>query len=756
MIRFPLLLWLLALSVIAQPAIAQSVGAQPVRVTSGAHDGFSRLALQLPAPADWRLTRLADGYALQIAGQDRYDISRVFRLIGHERLAAIWVDPATGVLRLGLRCACHAMPFVYRADVLVIDLRDGPPPIDSVFEQTADGSRLPPLSAQAPVRPRARPQLRHSYDWRRIAGQESGVGSWEDRHAAGFGDRAASPLRAALRARMDRDPAAAGSAPLSMTQRPAVGKEPGQIRILPAAGQLAATEETLSAEGRDCPDQTRLDFSTWIGTGDVAAEFAPAFAGLSGEFDRPDPEAVARATYFLLALGFGAEARGLLDAFPTAAGDEPLWRSLGYILDEEEDPAPAFADLAACETPAALWALLTPSGPQTRAETAVEAALAGFSDLPPHLRQHLGPRLGRRLLALGLDDAAEAVRGILQRAPDGGDEVQAVAAELALARGDGATAEGLARALVDTPGPATPEALATLVEARAAQGVPVEEAVITTLEALLRERADDTTGARLARALVLARAARGEYEVAFAALHRSPATEALLWQMLAETGSDDVLIVQALSHGPGAASVPQARRIAERLIDLGLGHAAIPWLAADPDPDPLLQARAALLDQDGRAALRFLAGDISAAAEALRARALELLGAEADAAAVWSRIGDEQPRVRAEIRARNWADIARTGSRTWRDAAALASASPPGVQGSAAGADTGPAIPAQDKSRDPPSQPKTAGNPQDSAPKSRPQEGSQGGPLTRARALAASSAEAAAVIDALLVAVAQP
>lgn len=132
--------------------------AQTVQVTSGEHDGFTRIAMVLPRASDWQVRRTERGYSLSVAGDPlRWTLDDVFRPLTRERLGSIWVDPDTGSLELGLRCACHAIPFEPRPGIIVIDLRDGPPPAGSAFELGMSGETLPPLVARTEVRPMPRP-----------------------------------------------------------------------------------------------------------------------------------------------------------------------------------------------------------------------------------------------------------------------------------------------------------------------------------------------------------------------------------------------------------------------------------------------------------------------------------------------------------------------------------------------------------------------------------------------------------------------
>jgi hypothetical protein len=129
--------------------------AEPARVTSGDHDGFSRLVVELTAPGDWRFGRQSDGYALVVdSATQGYDLGTVFDLIGRERLAAVSVSPSNGNLLIGLACACHAIPFEFRPGVIVIDIREGPPPAGSSFEEMLD----PTTNRLAPRRPMPRPE----------------------------------------------------------------------------------------------------------------------------------------------------------------------------------------------------------------------------------------------------------------------------------------------------------------------------------------------------------------------------------------------------------------------------------------------------------------------------------------------------------------------------------------------------------------------------------------------------------------------
>lgn len=682
-------------------AMALPAQAQAVRVTSGEHDGFTRLVVQLAGAETWSFGRRADGYELHLATPHSFDLSQVYRLIGRTRLAGIWVNPASGALRLAVGCACHAVPFEHRAGIVVIDLRDGPPTTGDTFEQGIDGTAMPPLTGLPGLRPRPRPARAPiappDYDWLALAQRKPPAlmlplmaaqsTALTPPQVAGV-KPAVQPLREALLMQLSRS-AADGVVEMRVPARQDIGSAPdlglAQIHIEGEPGHLYAPPDTpLSAEGAACPADERLVVQDWMTTAPVAGQFAAARNGLVGEFDRPDPQAVTRAARFLLALGFGAELRSLIDALGTEdLPDARLWRSMSYILDGDRDPDPAFVGFGACQNAAALWSLLSEPPPPQAAPVASGAALQAFSALPPHLRRLLGPRVVQSFLARGDREAAENAHASVDRTSAGdGSATRLIGAEIALAQGDAAGAGKAVLDLAGTPGPDRAEALATLVEARAAERIPVGADTVSAIEALLADRQDDARSVRLRRAMVLARAASGDFAGAFAALPAAPEAAPRVWDLLANAGSDDALLAQTVGQAPPAAALPVAGKIAARLTDLGLGKAAQPWIAAMVPPDPEIAARAFLAEKDARAALRALAGASSASAEALRAQAFQMLGDDRAAAGAWSQTGQAAPRLDALIRAQDWPAVAQAGDTGWTAATtALIGISGTGAEG---------------------------------------------------------------------------
>jgi hypothetical protein len=155
---------LVMLSLLLAP---QPAGAETVRVLSGEHPGFTRLAFVFEAPTAWRFGRVDPGadaeggqgaangegarfYELRLerAGID-LDISQVFRRAPRTRLSDL--ETRGDVLRLIVAPGHRAVPFDLRPGAMAIDIRTGPPPPDSPFEQRL--APEPTARSQAPTLP---------------------------------------------------------------------------------------------------------------------------------------------------------------------------------------------------------------------------------------------------------------------------------------------------------------------------------------------------------------------------------------------------------------------------------------------------------------------------------------------------------------------------------------------------------------------------------------------------------------------------
>ena len=680
MIRLALVLWLVGASL--------SFGA-PVTVKSGEHEGFTPLVLDFGAPVNWTVGRTFEGYELRLKGvAAHYDLTQAFALIGKGRLAAIWADPATGSLHLGIACACHAIPFEFRPGIVVIDLRDGAPPEGSSFELTLAGEKSTALFEKPRPRPKARPtDATLSYIWSELVVAElqhkSGQEPQKAFQVAPLTDFTFEPLRESLLRQLSRG-AAQGVVDMAMPKQPLlISDDVAQIAsVRIGLGELTGvSSETgqadhvgLGAKGETCADGASLEFGSWGSDEPVSKQMADATMGLIGEFDKPDPVVLERAVKFQLFLGFGAEARQLLRAFPTEAAQAGMWQSLAAILDDDPDPAPFFHGQSACDTPAALWSVLSDPAPTKGDSINRNAVVLAFSALPVALRRHLGPRLVDRFLELADTETASTLRNAILRAPgDQGPDIAILEATIDLANGDAAEAEIKIDQMLKDPGPGTSAALVALVTARAAQNLPVEPALVVALEALMTEQTGSAAAPELLQALILAHAASGDFDAAFAVLPQFPQVEPDVWRLLANIGVDDAVLAHAVlspDQGRPKAAADTAAQLAERLLGFGLAGPAQLWLVANNNPE--LWVRVRLAEHDGRGALSDLADTNAADTLALRAEAMAMVGDQA-AAQAYGQAGDVLGQRQVLARARNWTELAKMDAEGWSPAiAALA------------------------------------------------------------------------------------
>lgn len=646
--------------------------AQQVAVTTGDHPTFTRVVLEAQGLTGWRLVRLGDGYALRLRRPASFDLDTAFRVITRDRLTSLSALEDGRGLRLTLGCTCHAVGFDYRPGIVVIDLRDGPPPRGSSFELTDAGDQAPPLhpnnaTAQAPLvwnwaehalpqtAPIPAPQVGASRlpDQKTLVLREALLQQFADGASRGLVD----PVRQ-LPTPQKPDGAVLGATRIGLLALPGVaGLSPQQTR------------PTLTATGADCITPAQINLPDWGNPDRPAATQLKDLSGFLGEFDRADPEALTVAVRRHLWLGFGLETVALVNAFGTDAADADLWRGMARAVDGGTDPRGPFAGMTMCDGPAALWAAMT----QPRLsppEVNTQAVLRSFSALPSHLRRSLGPALTEKFLQAGDQATAQSLRDAMLRGdPTAGALVDA---QIALHSDRPAQAETKARAALSAGGPDSAAALVTLIEARFQARKPLSPADVTAAAAMRREQPDNPG---LARATVLALALSDAFDAAFAELKTAPdgvanRTAPDVWAILAEVGPDSAVI----THGVLAASAPPATtaatrlNLAKRLTHLGFGAAAQVWLG--PDGDTVALATAELADGKARAALTRLAGHPGAEAAAIRAQALLALGDPATAATLLADTDKAAQETSARILSRDWAFLRQNGPPSWQSATA--------------------------------------------------------------------------------------
>jgi len=699
--------------------LAGRAAAVPVEVTSGEHDGFTRIVLNFGAQTDWAFGRTIDGYRFRPIGKiAQYDLQPIFDKIGKTRLAGVTANPQTQELDIGVACACHAIPFEFRPGIIVIDLRDGPPPKGSSFENPLPeaGSNSETADPMATPLPQAPLAAGPQYNWadRLTEGGHSAAENLALARAQGLMVQNSfaplpstapdlQPLRNQLLRQLSRG-ATNGVVDLALPDDgpiPPKGQLPAARVALDKLGgldsRIARTPETIKGDqGAVCIENQQLDLLNWgqaSAPEDTTHDATPAEAGddakkadlpeplldvpsllaqgmtaLVGEFDAPIAGAVTAAVKIRLYLGFGSEARLLLSAFPDTAQDAPILMGLSYIVDGEADPTQAFAGQGNCATHAALWAAFSDPAITDSGSVDERATLLAFSGLPEHLRRSLGPLLIDRFLSWNDNASAASLREMIFRAKDETTAEIAVAeAKIALAKGDPAMAETHLAGAENDVSETAAEALITRVKARVAQGLAVDEATVTALEAMQSELGGSALADELAVAMIHARAASSHFSEAFAQLEGQPEQAGAVWKSLSILADDSALLLHAVpvpNTPPPGLEKETARRIATRLIDLGLPDEALGWAKIGGDETGALFGRIHLARRDGRSALAAVEGDSSDEATRLRAAAQAMIGDHAAAAQTLENLSDSAPDPELAL-AKDWQALSERPTSQW-------------------------------------------------------------------------------------------
>lgn len=667
--------------------LTPAAAAQTVQVTSGEHKDFSRLVLTFPTAVDWQLGRSAEGYALRVSdSRPLYDLSDVYRRLSRDRLSDIHAE--NGALFLQTGCDCHAMPFELAPGQLVIDIRTGPAPAGSSFE--------------LPLAPETGTVVTHQDGPQHVSGMPMQIAetNWSDavRNASRLPKH---PVRLPEQnPERSRDLDTIRSALLWQLSKGATGglvelvpggkagadipssDHPDQVRIGDSPAVTTHTPDSnpdlVLANGNTCFDGGILAVESWGQEGPVASELGHTMSGLIGEFDLPDDAAIAQASRYLLYLGFGAEVSQMLNAFQVTSGEANVWRAMAQIMDLEPDQTGVFAGMEACKTAAALWAVLAQPELPVGQEPEVPAILRAFSALPLHLRRHLGPPLADRFLNRDDIPTSRAIKDAIMRAGENHDaSVELLAEKLQVTTN---SAENLEQ-ISTTSGPAGIDATIELARLQATSGGEVPVKVISALEAFYHEARGGESAFKLQKALASSYASQNRFSEAFTLFPPTTANAADIWIRLAEFGSDEALITNAiLPDGfiPIALPPPAEQKIAERLIDIGFPAESLLWLGESrrksgllSEADKLLHAKAAASLGNDTLALRFLAGISTPDAELQRARALTNLGnneagasfAKTQASAEWQQSAKQR---------QAWAELASLDlSRAWGAAVRL-------------------------------------------------------------------------------------
>ncbi|MEQ8900958.1 MAG: hypothetical protein RID11_10190 [Roseovarius sp.] len=683
---------LLAVLMLLLPVCAT---AQAVVVRSGAHEGFTRLVLDMPARIDWRLVPHDGGASISFAGPPlALDLDAVFERISRDRLRAASV--VDGRLELEFACACEMRAFWHGARMLVLDIvpKPGPKP------ETMARPKPRPLVLPGGVVPRsfARMPLARRPDATLAFGGYK-VAEIVDTPTVPRGAPDLSAVRAALLEQLGRAASQGLLTPARMKRAtPATPDPAGDTRearetnapsapepeaVLPQhAGHInmraqssidrelvpLRSQSAVSSGQAHCPPEDWVDLSAWAGEGPFHEELGRLNRQLIGEFDRPDKGVALQLARLYLHHGFGAEARQVLALGDVADAQRDILREIAHIVDQDRDgPHPLLLRAVACEGPAVLWAVLSMVTLPQDLVFDHKALLRAFAALPEGLRRALGPVLARRLLQAGHSDTSDAIVRMIERAgrvdtPD----VALVRAELATMDQDQATARSELDIAVAGNSTASAEAVVQLIEQLLAKDAPVPFDMAELAGAYAYEYRSTPLGHRMTRAYLAALAASGAHAQAIAEFDRlgidldpghTENIAEILMRQITRNADDVTFLRHAISERFGRAQLfapSLSRAIARRLLQAGFaGHAyryVEPGLEGHGErASRILRAEIALVQERPRQAEVEILGLDGQDVNVLRARARSLAGDHATARGLYDEAGKKDAAARAAL-----------------------------------------------------------------------------------------------------------
>jgi len=646
----------------------------------------------LPSVGDWTVGKTAMGYtfAARTDLQPVYDLSEVWDRIPRTRLQALRTDPESGSLQLTLACQCHVFPFEYRPGVIVLDIKPGPAPAQSVFELPFNIAEVDAVTFPPPTTLPAK-----GYDWLDLARNPDASALMVTDLPLHTGAVSLDPLRVELLEEISRA-AARGVIDMILPGKPPDvpvvdnGDLPWtQIRIgAPPDSNIpgiAAGAGDLMHDGGVCAPDDALALPDW-GSGKLPHEIlVEARSGLFGEFDVVDPNAVLHAVHLHLFLGFGAEAAqfaGLLTG-DEQFEDHALLLSMAKLVDGDPDPQSPFLGMLVCGGTSALWAALAHSELPLGQDVNTDAVVRSFLALPSHLRTFLGPTLAEKLLAHDDTEAARMIRNAVERTPDtlaATVDLLDSNAELHAGRTDAALAYAQKAVAEDGSGP---DEMIALVEAHFHKAQPLSPEIATALEAFQEEVGDPEGRASLLRALALAQVLSGQTDDGFATAMQYGLEVSDLFQVAIKLADDDAFLRHAILAEDAVATkvTPDVEvGVAARLLDLGFADAALFWIAPVAPDDSAdrrrVAAEAEFARGDARRSVALLVGLAEPEDEILRAEALVQLGALAEARSAYLAAGLPEEAQRLATWDKDWQELQAEDSPLWSAAAAVVMPNP--------------------------------------------------------------------------------
>ena len=609
----------------------QAALAAPIPVSSGEHEGFTRLVFEGQDLSGWRHEESEDAHRITFARHsDGFATDTIYQYIRKDRVQAFNASATAFEFQLG--CDCNVEVFALGKGVLVVDVSAG---VEAQKSKTAAvdmpfataqrttpfsfGARVSKPANQPTIQPAAKPAPKAQKPKpasdalvEEIANLQNTPLQITPPVAKVPTDEEAKALQAfqeqllkevgAASSRGVLVPNANFSAPNLSTPRPQV--DPGifdssaemliesqvpasQIRITSSADTQQSSRATTGTTtmGVACLDPEQVDVMSWSNGEAFDQQLGEIRRELFGEFDELNKDAAVKMARLYIHFGFGAEASSTLSLIEDARETWPELIEMAQILDYGHVAGPSvLAHHQDCNSSAALWGILASESIDNDRIINIEAALFGLNSLPIHLRKFLSPELSNRLLRYGDRTGAKNAMRNLERLDIPDDDSTTLAkADLELSNGRMEEAESLLNEVVNSNSQFSAQALISLIETEMESGRDIDVATANLVEAYAMEQRDAPIGKELRRVHVLALAQSGQFDEAFAALQDLGIEQdvqenrAKVLKVLVEDAEDAVFLNSVYRELPNLVGIEDPARImatAERLLNLGFSETA--------------------------------------------------------------------------------------------------------------------------------------------------------------------------------------
>jgi hypothetical protein len=650
--------------------------AQPIKVTTGEHDDFTRVVVALPTDSTWEVEREGREVNLWLSNtRDNFNIDSVFDRIPRARLVDVIVGDEG--LKLLLGCQCELSSFEFEGEYIVIDISDSNAEKLNQYSGSIaiEGSKVTSKSdisktiAAVPV-----DDLHGIVDfWVNAKIGQKIVNEIEISRNEGT-LISQNPVR---ENQEENKPIAEGISSVFESPLRRYSAKPIWENIRIGNREDEYFDGIIDFEGAfanngHCGDE--VEIYAWADENSYSDQISKARRELYNDIDDLDVAAAERLAKLYLYFGFGVEAKQVLNAIVIQDVEYNILYVIseiiqfGYLLNSS-----SLRENIPCKEDANIWEFLAFEDHPEYIVFDGGVLMLQYNNLPMHLRSVIASGFAERLHHFGKTDMANMVFQDAYRSTiSNPEELKMVAATLALSEGQEKDSIGYLKEVVESNSIEAPNALVQLVEL---EHLDINRSVgvdtIELVESYLQEYSGTELEESLVRANILGLASNLQIEAAFQLLDeygsvfiRSDEVELYLGLMeyLISYPEDVVFLSIALAISEVEISKLEERHIlglVQRLNSLGFSSEAQNLISRVSQADKnsefqLAAAEAAIRLNQPFNALAELLGLTHKEANALRAIANDMVGNHDQAYSLHRAAGNPERAMQSAFLAENW------------------------------------------------------------------------------------------------------